>query len=172
MSEAYLPVLVRLQNLSWASLWKWTQLLPGSPPESDGMYLMRCWSTPMQPQTKTIHKIYIGHSGCIWMAKKKNHTQYLIFIISAGRVHKKQENCKKNKAASSLPSLVGSCTPALLQRHNEETHLQCAVFSSLQELNKAIHDPCSGNDFINGWVGFCKRHTVKVDNDENYDSNT
>lgn len=39
-----------------------------------------------------------------------------------------------------------------------DIYLQRAVFSSLQELNKTLHHPWSGNDFINRWVGFCVRY--------------
>ncbi len=134
---------------------------------------MQCWLTPKQPQTKTKNKqnkktVRIYSIITIWPNREwnklllcyifftytKHKTQSIWHSFSAG----KEEHCKNNKAASSLPCLVSLCTPALLHRHTEGAYLQCAVFSPLQELNKTLHHPCSGDDFIDGWVRFCVRH--------------
>lgn len=150
LNKGHLPVPVHLQNLSWASLWKWAQLLLGSPPEFDGMYPMQCWSTPMQLQTKTKENIYTEQTG------QYKTVYYKMFSPSA------PHTAHTAFDSHCLLSLVGSCTAGLLRWHNEETYLQRAVFSSLQKLNKALHHPCSGNDFINGWVGFWKRHAINI----------
>jgi len=72
-------------------------------------------------------------------SKKQTHKQ-----VRTGRAH---QLTRKKQNKTMLPH--ASCTI------RSEVYLQCAVFSPLQELNKTLHHPLSGNDFINRWVGLC-----------------
>lgn len=123
------------------------------------------WDVPDAMLVNTHAASNYNNSQNIFIPQVRFKLQY--DIHSWCRKSSWQTRAKRREAASSLSSL---CTPAPLLRHPEEVYLQRAVFSPLQELNKALHHPCSGNDFIDGWVGLCERQYDKNENNNTYHS--
>ena len=133
------PVPAHPHTQSSAVQWKWEQLLFQSPPWCAGRYLRRCWLVPRPPQTVTnTHRI---QKTGISVNPKSELTSWI----------------KPNRSSHEHKSHVGHCIILVTSCCTVlwSSHLQCAVFTPLQELHESIHDTSSGNDLIYGRVGLC-----------------